>query len=480
MNNTKIKEIAIPEMIGRRDVEAGPWEVNHCAGVRGAPMTNIVDKVMMVPVDPTENARHIRGHEMVHAKVSPADDWVKWLERGMASENALRSVEEARVNYLLKKAGFDPEKHLMDGSELAAGERGAELEDWAGCVYTAVGFMNSAGLKQFLNGVRRHNREWGEALRALTNQINKEFKKNERTLASTERDDDTGLAPLGFTITERIAEMVDRIANPPQDDEEHRDGEQAENGEPMGEDKKNPPKAPVDKDQMKKINPAAGRQPGAQTWATLKVGNLPLTRVAKGAMGKVRKATQFGRNPRRIERMLVDPEKRIFDMKKKGNGGVVLIDGSGSMHLETSDIIRIVEQAPGATVAVYSADRRNENDNLLILAKDGRMVEALPPRAGGNGVDGPALAWAIKQRQYPTAPVIFVTDGAVHGLNGGYDDLLAMDCIKQVLKHKVIVRETVDEAVAALKLLQVGRTPKRDYPYMWKRTWQKLNGRPLR
>lgn len=488
MNRTKekIEHHALPEMLGRRDVEMGPWTIGHCAGVRGEPMTNIVDKHMVIPVDPDEQARHIRAHEMVHAKVSPADDFPKWVMRGIATDTALRAVEEARVNYLLKKAGFDPETYLMDGSELASGERGAELEDWAGCVYTAVGYMNSGGLKQFLNGVRRHNREWGDALRALTNRVNKELKKYERNLGSTERDPRTGLAPLGFATTERIAEMIDRIAHPHNDEEQN--GENGQNGNP-GEDhaqaqdgkKKNPKPAPVNKEEMKKVNPAPpGRHIGRTTWAELKIGTLPLTRVAKGAMGRVRKPTQFGRNPRRIERILVDPEKRIFDMKKKGNGGVVLIDGSGSMHLEASDVLRIVEEAPGATVAVYSADRENLKDNLLILAKEGRMVAALPERAGGNGVDGPALAWAIKQRQHPTAPVVFVTDGQVHGLDGGYEDMLAMDCIKQVLKHNVIVREDVNQAVEAMKLIKVGRKPARQFPYCWKRTWEKMNGRPLR
>lgn len=441
---------------------------------------------MVVPVDPDETARHIRAHEMVHAKVSPADDFINWINRGIATEMALRSVEEARVNYLLKKAGFDPETHLQDGSELHAGERGAEMGDWAGCVYTAVGFMNSAGLKQFLNGVRRHNREWGDVLRALTTKINKEFKKHERKLGSTERDDRTGLAPLGFAITEAIAEMVDRIANPPTND--NPDGEPGEgNGENAVERdekdkaKTNPRPAPVDKDDLKKINPAQPRRGdiGHTTWANLKVGNLPLTRVAKGAMGRVRKPTAFGRNPRRIERILVDPEKRIFDMKKKGNGGVVLIDGSGSMSLSTADIIKIVEEAPGATVAVYSADRQNLKDNLLVLAKQGRMVEALPERSGGNGVDGPALEWAIKQRQHQNAPVIFVTDGHVHGLTGGYEDLLAADCIKQCLKHNVLVRENVNDAVEILKQIRIGRRPKKVYPEVWQRTWQKLQGKRL-
>jgi hypothetical protein len=178
--------------------------------------------------------------------------------------------------------------------------------------------------------------------------------------------------------------------------------------------------------------------------------------------------------------MLTDPQKRIFDATKKGNGGVVIIDGSGSMSLKTEDIVRIVDTAHGATVAVYSADSANQKDNLLILAEKGKMVASLPERNGGNGVDAPALRWAIDQKQHKNAPVIFITDGAVHGLRDGYNDLLAMDCINLVLKHKVTVANDVNHGVKVLEEIKAGRKPTKWYPRVWRNTYKELTGTELR
>lgn len=488
---TDIQIIPIPEMLGRKDAEHGAWTVDACAPVRGLPHTNIVDREMVVPVSQEETDRVIRAHEMVHAKISPADDFVLWLNRGIASDTALRAVEEVRVNYLVKKAGFDPMTHLADGSELRNGEELANRGDWAGAVYSAVAFTCSAGLKDFLTGVRRVNRAWGESLREIAKKVEKEMVKADRrgTLGSTDRDHRTGLAPLGFFHTERIAEMIDRLANPPQDEEQPNEEQQDapeqknEDGEAKKSNKKQggkADKAPVNKDDIKKVNAVQPTGHGVPQWAELKVRKLPLTRHAPGGLGRKRRANDMGRNPRRIQNALADPYKRIFDATKKGNGGVVLIDGSGSMSLTTEDIVKIVDSAHGATVAVYSADSANMNDNLLILAEKGKMVQTLPQRNGGNGVDGPALKWAINQRQHANAPVVFITDGAVHGLGQGYNDILAMDCINMVLKHKVIVRLNVAEGVKALEEIKAGRKPARWFPHPWHRTWKNLNGERLK
>lgn len=490
---TNVIHEPIPEMLGRRDTTNGQWVIDACAPTRGNPYTDIVGRKMVVPVSPEETERCIRAHEMMHARVSPAEDFAKWVERGIASETAMRSVEELRVNYLIQKAGFDPKTHLADGSETQAGERTAQRGDWAGAVYTAVGFANSAGLKGFLTGIRRHNSEWGDILRQIVKQIEKEIVKSDKagTLARTDVDPRTGLAPLGFTEVERLAELVDRLANPPQpeeepEQEEDKEGREQESTTNDGGAKRkgaNGNPAPVSKEDVKKAKPAKnsmGRNNIAPQWANLKVKKLPLTRHANGGMGRKRRATNIGRNPRRIGRMLVDPERRIFDASKKGNGGVVLIDGSGSMALSTQDIVRIVESAPGATVAVYSTDSANVKDNLLILAEKGRMVETLPERHGGNGVDAPALKWAIEQRQHANAPVVFITDGQVHGIAYGYTDLLAMDCINTVLKHRVIVRRNVAEGVEALNEIKAGRKPKRWFPHCWKYTYRNLTGKELK
>jgi len=144
---------------------------------------------MYAPTDDDEKARVFRAHEMMHAKVSPANDMDSWVARQIASAQSLILTEELRVNYLCSKAGFDM-SHLADGSELADGERMGATRDWAGCVAMAVATAGTGGNKLFLNGVRRHNREWGEILLKISKRAMKEMKKadKDRNLASTRAD----------------------------------------------------------------------------------------------------------------------------------------------------------------------------------------------------------------------------------------------------------------------------------------------------
>lgn len=495
--------LPLPEMLGRKDRNnaQGEWHIDTCKPVRGKPMTDIVGRHMVVPVANEELDRVIRAHEMMHARVSPAEDFGKWIARGIATEQGLRVVEEVRVNFLVKKAGFDTDL-LADGSELVTGTLLAERRDWADLVYTAVGYSYCGGGKDFLTGVRRVNRAWGNTLKEITKRVEKEMAKAYKRgdLGSTEVEKRSGLSPLGFAHTERIAEWIDRIANV-DPDENGDDEETNENGNPDAkreneqketETKKNengatnkPAKdkerAPLNPDDFK---PADARKGVVPSWGELKVKRLPMTRRAKGGLGRKRIASPQGRNPRRIGNALVDPQRRVFDATKKGNGGIVLIDGSGSMSMTSKQILEITEQAPGCTVAVYSADRDNVNDNLLVIAENGKMVAELPKRNGGNGVDGEAIRWALKQRKRSTTPVVWITDGQVHGLGtqgawGGYHDILAMDCIKEALKGKVYLAPTVDGGIEVLKQLKLGKTPKRWYPSVWKHTYERLNGRRL-
>ena len=495
--------LPLPEMLGRKDRNnaQGEWQIDTCKPVRGKPMTDIIGKHMVVPAGAEEVDRVIRAHEMMHARISPAEDFGKWIQRGIATEQALRVVEEVRVNFLVKKAGFDTDI-LGDGSELATGTLLAERRDWAELVYTAVGYSYCGGGKDFLTGVRRVNRAWGQTLKDITKRVEKEMVKANKqgTLGSTQVDPRTGLAPLGFAHTERIAEWIDRLAlvDPDENENENERGD-AENNDRQEEGKeetkgdetknratnkkaKNEERPPVDPD---KVRPADATRGGVvPTWGTLKVKRLPMTRRAKGGLGKKRIASATGRNPRRIGNALVDPQRRVFDATKKGNGGIVLIDGSGSMSLRSQQILEITEQAPGCTVAVYSADRDNLKDNLLILAENGKMVDKLPERNGGNGVDGEAIRWALKQRKRSTTPVVWITDGQVHGLGtggawGGYHDILAMDCIKEAVKGKVFLAPNVDKGIEVLKQLKLGKTPKRWYPVAWQHTYERLNGKRL-
>lgn len=484
----------LPAMLQRADQPHGKWKVEHCRPVRGEPATSVNERIMLAPTTDSELARVIRAHEMIHAKISPtADQFQQWINREVASETAMIAVEELRVNHLAQKAGFDVKKHLSDGSELSTGERMAQTNDWAGAVAMCIATAGTAGHKQFLNGIRRHNRAWGDALLDIGKRAVKEIKKADRHgyLGSTIVPDARhGLAPYGFGNTERIAEWVDRLADFPPPTERKR-GEKGKSkkgdgdeGEGKGVDKSHSNKGEGDEadrkgERYKGITPSEGSHEG--TWGELRIERCAMPKYSKGIMGKKRIATNMGRRPRRIHRMMTDPAMRVFDRTTKGTGGMVIIDASGSMSFTTEQIHEIITHAPGATVAIYSDRGGKANTNFWIVADKGRMVENVEncDYGYGNGVDFPAIQWGVKNRRNTKAPLVWVTDGGVCGVNDGYSDTLAIQCLTYARKNRYIVVPHVEEAIAQLKQMSNGGVAKSVYPAMFVKLWKELMGETL-
>lgn len=488
-----------PELLSRRDVEVGNWQVDSCEPKRGIPATNVVTKQMLAPSHDTDVARAIRAHEMMHAKVSPAHDFAQWISRGIASHQALIVAEELRVNYLCGKAGFNMKSHLTDGSETADGERVSATNDWVAAVHMCIATAGTASHKAFLTGVRRGNRKWGKMLLGIGKQALKEMDKSFKTgtLASTDVEKASGLYPLGFIHTERVAEWIDRLAqfNPDDEPEDENESGKSDKGDSDEEatdadSKKDAVSKPrhTGKEKAKEGTgtprkiadvSATGASSRIPTWVELQVERLPMPKQTRGNLGKKKVASDTGRNPRRMHRLLTDPQKRVFDKTIRGMGGVVLIDASGSMSFTHDQIRRIVEASPGCTVAMYSTVSHTTSTNLWILAEKGKMCDSLPRAGGGNGVDHPALEWAIKQKQRSSTPVIWVTDGGVTGQHDNMHDTLTMQCIKTCLKHNVVIVPYVEEAVETLGKMKNGHKPKRSWPSVFQRTYHNLEGRQL-
>lgn len=487
----EVGRTAEPEWLHRQDTENGAWDVHDCEARRGIPATSIMERTMLAPKADTPQARAIRAHEMMHAKVSPAGEWEQWQARKVASVKAMVVCEELRVNYLCGKAGFDVATHLTDGTETADGERYACTNDWKGAVHMAVATAGTASNKPFLNGVRRHNRMWGKALLSISKRAVKEMDKAHRTgmLASTATDRKSGLAPVGFTFTEKMAEWVDRLAGmPPENVQEEESNESASATTAVAEDKDtitvthdnrggNTPKPLSEKEylnKLTKVSPDSMDRASAPYWGELVVSRLPLTVLTQGNLGKKRSASNTGRSPRRLHRYMSDPQKRIFDNKRRGMGGVVVIDASGSMTLTRDDVRKMLDASPGCTVIAYSdVDGCKGAPNAWVLADKGRMVSDhdFPEMGSGNGVDFPALEWGVKHRQHSSAPVVWVTDGGVCGPNQGFSELLANQCTAFCMEKKVIVVETPNKAVETLEKLKAGATVERSLPYMLREAW---------
>mgnify|MGYP001332147624 CR=1 FL=1 len=504
MHNKDLRPM--PELIRRKDgANDNPheWEVEPCAAERGVPHTVLLHSKMVVPVQNFELDRVIRAHEMMHAKVSPGNRQ-PWTDRGIATDRALVVAEEARVNYLIAKAGFDL-AHLEDGTELNAGERISERNDWAEAVYYTGAVSGCGGMNQYLVGIRRHKPQWAKRLRRIHELIQKELRRIDRagekgqdaplasTYTSSGRKDPRNELVSGFFHTENIAEWLDRLAETPQEEEEEKtqpeedkqeehEGERETSTNPNGgvgaNDVGDMP-APISKEDLESQKPIRNEETGS--WAQLNVKEQNLTRHVPGGLGKKRIASNMGRNPRRIGRMFTDPQKRIFDRKIKGNGGVVLIDYSGSMALSEKDVLDMMESAPGCTVACYTTNDYDTDGrpNLWILGARGRMTTAIPETRGGNGVDHPALVWAIQQKQNRNAPIVWVTDGGVLGPGQGYKDQLAMQCIKTCLKSNVLIRDDVEDAVKLLNEIAERKPIKRWWPLYFRTTYKRQTGKLL-
>lgn len=494
---TKKRQSKFPEphFITRKDRPVGRWTVEECAPKRGVAHTNNVERRIVAPVGDTKLERLIRAHEMMHSKISPAEDYEIWVKRGIASHRGMVAVEELRVNFGLALQGFDLEE-LTDGNEDADGEYCAIHNEWDSAVTFAVATAGTSGGKRFLVGVRRHNKLWANSLAKIQKRLLKEIKKDIRSSISyvygTDTDKGSGLSPRGFLWTERMAEYVDRLCeNEPQEVAKKGQNSKKDKGDEDGKEK-------IDGDTISSVGPQSesstptkevditrdmNPMPStiSESWGNLIWGKVPLTKTVNGNLGRKRISSNLGRNPRRIHRLYTDPQRRIFDRVKRAQGGIVLVDGSGSMQLTHQNIIDILESAPGALVAIYSdMDRgRGKKPNIHIVAKDGKTVAnegALPVVGAGNGVDLPALQWAIKQRKNSKTPLIWVTDGGVCSPTGGLNDALTMTCLKEVIKNKVLVVEDAEEAVDALKKLHMRQTVTRRWPVYFSQLILKVGG----
>ena len=505
------------EMLRRDDTDAGKWTIHSSSAQAGEPKTAVAERQMFVPTYDDEHSRHVRAHEMFHAKVSPTTkQWEKvWTKRAWAGERTLTACEELRVNTLMRDAGFEPHLHLQDGSEMRNGIQMATHNDFQTAVLASISLGNTAGLEPFLAGVGQVRPEWVDVLSKITENGVKFYNsirerndlcdKEEQTWRKIPDLSATGSkAPEhGFGYTEQLAkwveQMVGAIGTPPPKPEKTKEGAEAEGKKGKGKGKKSGEGEDGDGDgsELSKLLKAISKsgkshrnerqswgrgtvpnRGAPDSWGTLKISKPPLVRNVIGAIGKKRIASPTGRNPRRMSRLLTDPERRIFDRIVKGEGGVVLVDTSGSMSLTSDEVKEIVLHAPSALVAQYSGGSRTR-PNLYVIANKGKMCEELPDPNGMNEVDLPALRWAVKSKQRPTSPVIWVSDGGVTGKRDTWCTDLVMEVIKFCQKENVFVVPTPADAIELLKKIQRREKVTSIIPELLERTYKEVTSRTL-
>ena len=162
--------------------------------------------------------------------------------------------------------------------------------------------------------------------------------------------------------------------------------------------------------------------------------------------------------------MLIDPEKRIFDKYVKAQGGVVVIDLSGSMSLSRDEVKEMMIACAGVTVIGYSGYYgRAEEPNTYILADKGKICAELPSVHGGNACDLPVVEYAVQRKQNPKAPMVWITDGYTYGWSGGAGTYLdELECAKFAKKHGFRMEYSPEGAIEYLNNLKRGakHTPK--------------------
>jgi hypothetical protein len=439
---------AMPEWLTRRDRTNGAWNVQQGNAQRGDAWTNITGCEMRVPFGDDQISRLVRAHEMMHAKVSPAIMDPRVAAHYAVTDEMLRACEEFRVNMLVGKAGFDVEE-LRDGSENLAGEIAGRNNDWNGGLTMLVACAGTKSATEFLKGVKKGNPDMEASLRKIHNGIKarwrKETRRGHERLANTSPyavnvgGDETVMITSGYRrMTVEYAKWLSQfLVNT--DELADDDGDNV---------------IPDADDVGERVR---SKHAGGQ-FARLVELPVAKPRSVDGRIGRKRVATNIGRNPRRIERMLTDPEQRIFDRRTRGKGGIVLIDQSGSMSLTEDDLWSMIKAAPGCVIIGYSHRAGTVDEpNIWVMADRGRVCDKVPMGRGGNGVDGPAIRFALKRRRNGE-PFVWVCDGLVtDGANDHPSGALSEECAKLVVKHGIHMTADVSEGVEALRKASTGR-----------------------
>lgn len=158
----------------------------------------------------------------------------------------------------------------------------------------------------------------------------------------------------------------------------------------------------------------------------------------------------MGMVPKHMHRYCTD--KAIFAGRgrKRSRGGTILIDASGSMAIYEDQIDEIMGEVPLGTIASYSGQYAHQGD-LYVIAKNGnRAVKDLRPPGLMNEVDVPALEWMVKQE----GPYFWVCDGIVTGKNDSPGRNIFDKCQEIAERHGIIM---VPNLKALVKLIQTGK-----------------------
>lgn len=386
----------IPEIIKREDAPEH-WKVHQVRPDCHA-TTDIAAGRMDVPLDGEDDrAAWTRCHEMAHVKWSPAtipgegEPWQPWVF----------ATEDARVNLLLKRAKFDVTTAYRGDRVVAHQPRQADQ------IAVAVATFGTSAERDAWSYVVGVDKKVGKILARVRTIITRNPKdpavavEAAKFLESVWPTSPTPPAPAKATTS---------IVT----DDEHCTSDGAMSKEGMVWTRAELLAFDIPTDDGKPMPPTLFWSDSSErAWGALTIQRpeLPVPLPKLNAHGRWR-PSDAGAVPRRMERWATD--QAVFATRGRQRGGTILLDGSGSMSLSTTQIEDCLKGAPAAMVAVYSG--AGPKGTLTILAQRGKRVRTIPARCSGNVVDGPALRWLVEQR----APRVWVSDGGItaRGIDG--------------------------------------------------------------
>ncbi|HEY5265751.1 MAG TPA: hypothetical protein VIJ40_02960 [Acidimicrobiales bacterium] len=417
------RAVIFPELlVGREDeVDSRPWTVREGSTMRGSASCNLTERILEVPYGPGAQARVVRAHELMHARVSPHSiHLLKAIEE--VSPRALECSEEFRVNTLLTRLHFDAAL-LSDGTEKFGGRRLGEAGEWAEAVCFFVAVLGTGAEKEFLSGIRQSRAPWLGALRAVGKRAIVHMSRLSTESLGATRLNEEGL-PSGYAASTLVlARLLTQSMSA------------------------RVPTTPEELRAFRRSLELGGRRPATGQFATL-IFDESLTRSARPMSGNVRRAkpATTGSVLRYPGKLLTDTQRRAFSQKVAHHGGVVIIDQSGSMDLSHDALRDILRNAPSALVVGYS-HRPGDigvTPNAWLLAERGSVAPMCPTGNVGNGVDGPVLQWALGHRR-ANEPVVWVTDGQVTDAHDHPDEALTQQCVDLIRRHRIrLVRDLSD------------------------------------
>lgn len=409
-------------------IDGRRWAVEPSPGdLSGA--TDTKKARLFAPISDTPTGRMVRNHELAHAKITPALAAGTLTKRHGITMEALQWSEDSRISTFLDRNMLVDDDAMTDTEADAIarvcggsirGIAGALLVNWSLDSQRArlEGAFIRAGIPAIdLQGISDRVETIRDGI--VTKARGARRRGRRKSWASVYAD------RRGFnTFTVPLAKAFDA---------EFPEGGTGDNGQKRGE----PDRA---------IERKLAAVPGSKNWGRITdVFRPKLDRAVRPPRSPGKRFSDTGVIPTAVHRITTDGA--VFTTRRKVKGGTVLCDASGSMHYSDADIERILQEAPGSTVAFYAGSNCGSPRGRIVVAADrGRATTVQEVRRAMPGqenlIDGPALRWLARQ----PAPRFWISDEGVGGVHDfGPGGPCHRECI-EICKaaHITIVRRIED------------------------------------